>query len=377
MAKKRANGEGTIRQRKDGTWEARMTVDGKVKYFYGKTQSKAIAARKAYKKMLEDGLNIEAGKMTVGQWLDIWLKYYTVGIKHSTAVKYEVDIRLHIKPYIGSIKLSALKTPAIQKLYNQKLDSELSPKSLKNVHGVLHKALDQAVKLGYMSRNVSDLCVLPKVLKDEIHPLKDDEVPRFLHMIQGNQFEMLFLVTLFTGMRQGEALGLQWDSVDFTRGTIHIHHQLQRFREKGKGSHVGFAPPKNNKERTIMPARQVMDILRKVKNQQDAWAKQYAEIWDNSMNLVFTNQQGRHLSDNTVYKCTKRFGKALGRPELRFHDLRHTYATLSLQNGDDIKMLSTNLGHATTAFTMDVYGHVSRRMLEDSAARMEKYISNL
>ena len=95
------------------------------------------------------------------------------------------------------------------------------------------------------------------------------------------------------------------------------------------------------------------------------------------MNLVFTNQQGKHLSDNTVYKWIKRFGKALGRPELRFHDLRHTYATLSLQNGDDIKMLSTNLGHATTAFTMDVYGHVSRRMLEDSAARMEKYISNL
>ena len=317
MAKKRANGEGTIRQRKDGTWEARMTVDGKVKCFYGKTQRTAMDARKAYKKALEAGLNVEAGKMTVAQWLDIWFRDYTPGIKDSTAVRYEVDMRLHVKPYIGTTKLAALKAPAIQRLYNQKLNDGMSPKSVRNIHGMLHKALDQAVKLDYINKNISDLCILPKSKKEEIHPLKDEEIPAFLSIIRGHEYEVLYRVALFTGMRQGELLGLQWDSIDFNRGTIFVHQQLQRMRKKGSSGGYKLVPTKNSKVRTIVPAKQVLQLL------------------------------------------------------------RHTYAALSLQNGDDIKTLSTNLEHATTAFTMDVYGHVSQKMREASAARMENYISNL
>ena len=126
-----------------------------------------------------------------------------------------------------------------------------------------------------------------------------------------------------------------------------------------------------------MPARQVMDLLQQIKQQQVLWEEQNRLIWNNSANLVFTTPQGRYLSDNTVYKQFKKLAAQMGRPEVRFHDLRHTYATLSLQNGDDIKTLSTNLGHATTAFTMDVYGHVSQTMREASASRMEKFISSL
>ena len=186
MAKKRANGEGTLRKRSNGTWEARISIDGKSKSFYGKTQALVICARDAFLKAHDDGINLDAGKMTVAQWLEIWRTEYTAGIKPLTAARYEVDIRVHINPAIGRIKLASLKAPALQRLYNQKLQGELSPKSVRNLHGVMHKALDQAVKLGYLSKNVSDLCSLPRARKVEMHPLKDEAIPIFLKKIAGH-----------------------------------------------------------------------------------------------------------------------------------------------------------------------------------------------
>lgn len=315
--------------------------------------------------------------MTVAQWLEIWRSEYTVGIKPLTAARYEVYIRVHINPAIGRIKLASLKAPALQRLYNRKLQGELSPKSVRNLHGVMHKALDQAVKLGYISKNVSDLCSLPRARKVEMHPLKDDAVPRFLKKIEGHVFEHLYRLALFTGMRESEVLGLTWDCIDFARGTIHLYRQLQRRKIKGGGGGYCFGPLKNSRERTIKPAKQVMAMLRQVQKDQAEMEEKNREIWDNTMNLVFTNEAGRHLVDRTVYKHLKAIVGQLGFPEVRFHDLRHTYATLALQNGTDIKTVSANLGHATTAFTMDVYGHVTQAMLNDSACRMEKYIDSL
>ena len=194
----------------------------------------------------------------------------------------------------------------------------------------------------------------------------------FLEAIKGDEYEYLFFVALFTGMRKGEVMGLTWDVVDFARGTVLINKQLQRPRV-GDGT-CQLVSTKNGKARKLKPAKEVMNVLYRVKKQQMAWQLKNGECFQNSMNLVFTHELGGYLNPNTVYNHFKEIVKRIGAPELRFHDMRHSYAVASLQIGDDVKTVQSNLGHATAAFTLDVYGHVTDQMKEESANRMERFI---
>ena len=172
-------------------------------------------------------------------------------------------------------------------------------------------------------------------------------------------------------MREGEALGLLWECVDFEKGTILIKHQLQREKKKN-GAYI-FAPLKNDKARTITPAPWVMDVLRAHRAKQAQQHLMAGSQWENS-GLVFTDERGHHLAIHTVYTAFKKVATSIGRPDARFHDLRHSYAVAAIRSGDDIKTVQGNLGHATAAFTLDVYGHVTDQMKQASAARMENYI---
>ncbi len=189
------------------------------------------------------------------------------------------------------------------------------------------------------------------------------------------EFEYLYLVTLFTGMREGEVLGLTWDCVDFKAGTVLINKQLIKNRdEAGK---FELTSTKNGKSRKIAPAPFVMRILKDQQQKQLEERFRAQSAWCNEWNLVFTDELGGHLSAVTVYNNFKRLAKQAGFPEARFHDLRHSYAVAALQSGDDIKTVQENLGHHAAAFTLDVYGHVTERMKEDSAARMEAFINGV
>jgi integrase len=195
-----------------------------------------------------------------------------------------------------------------------------------------------------------------------------------LQAIKGHRFENIFTVALFTGMREGETLGLTWDCVDFDKGTVTINKQLQR--EKIKGGRYILAPTKNGKARTITPAPWVMQILRSHRAKQAEQRLKLGEVWEDS-GLVFTNELGQHLAIHTVYKDFKAVVASIGCPSVRFHDLRHSYAVASIRSGDDIKTIQGNLGHATAAFTLDIYGHVTDQMKQESAARMESYIKGV
>lgn len=386
-----AQGAGTIRKKtitkndKQYTyWEARITIGrdpgtGKQiqKSFTGKTQKEVREKMQAAVVEVNEKTYAEPSKMTFGQWLDIWTDEYLGGVKPRTVDSYKATVRVHLKPALGAIKLSALATHDIQRLYNslQKGDNPLSPKSIKNINGVVHKALQQAVELGYIKFNPADACKLPRVEKAEIKPLDDCAIARFLEVIHGHQFEYLYLTTLFTGMREGEVLGLTWDCIDFKKGTILINKQLQKVRASG-GEYV-FISPKNNKHRRITPAPSVMSILRaQLQRQFELKCNSHGE-WDNPMNLVFTNELGHNLSAQTVYLHFKKLIAAAGYPDTRFHDLRHSYAVAALQAGDDIKTVQENLGHHAAAFTLDVYGHVTEKMKNESAARMEAFIKDV
>ena len=389
MARKRAvNGAGTQpRKRKDGRWEGRVIIG--INPGTGKPISKSVYAdtaaecRKLMAKLIaavDEGSYSEPSKLTVAQWLDIWQEGYLGGLKDSTIAHYNGHIENNIKPHIGAIKLVSLQPHMIQALYNKLLESPANPegvsaKTIKNLHCVVHKALKQAVKLGYLKSNPSDACELPRIEKTQLTYLDEDDIKALLEAISGHKFENLYTVDLFTGMRQGEILGLTWDNVDLEAGIITIAQQLQKERKKG-GKHR-LVSNKNDRIRRIRPAQFVMDILKKQRQTQLENRLKAGELWNNEMNLVFTDELGGHLYAITVYKNFKKIVAKIGIPDARFHDMRHTFAMLSLQNGDDIKTLQQNIGHATASFTLDKYAYVSQRMQQESADRMQNYITEL
>ena len=317
--------------------------------------------------------------MTVNEWLDIWLKDYQIGVKDSTAYLYERQAKLYLRPALGNIPLETLKAHTVQRLYNllsQEHDGQpaLSAKSIKNIHGVLHKALKQAILIGYLRTNPTEACILPRIIRKEMHPLEEDQVAVFLREVQGHPHEYLYKIALFTGLREGEVLGLGWEHIDFQAGILTVKRQLRREQKKGGGYY--FSPPKNNKSRCLTLAPSVIQLFRLQKLEQNSMRMEAGDAWEEH-GLIFTNQTGGYLSYRTVYDCFKRIVRNIGAPATRFHDLRHTFAVASIKSGDDIKTVQENLGHATAAFTLDVYGHVTKQMKQDSAARMEQFIKSV
>ena len=258
---KNARGGGSIRQRPDGRWEAHFTVgrdpgSGKQvqRSIYGATQKEVRQKLAQITAAVDSGTYTAPSKMTVGQWLDIWTAEYLNHVRPRTVEAYQCQIKNHIRPALGALRLEALNAHTIQSFYNglgkpQGDKPGLSAKSIKNIHGILHKAIQQAVTVGYLKFNPADACTLPRVERKELKPLDEDATARFIEAVKGHRYETVFLVTLFTGMREGEDLGLTWDYVDFDRGTVTINKQLQK--TTGGGSVYILSPTKNGRGRVI------------------------------------------------------------------------------------------------------------------------------
>lgn len=383
--KRGANGGGSIRQRADGTWEARITLGtnpgtGKPmrKSIYGKSQKEVRQKMQKALVEVDEGIYTEQSKITVKQWMGTWLAEFTGDVKDSTRTSYRQHMNNHVIPALGAVKLSELTPAACQKFINDLSRVKgLSAKTVKNVHGVLHHALKQAVRLGYMRMNPTEACTLPRIEKAKIEPLDAPEIKRLLDVLGDDVYSDVLRVDIFTGMREGEILGLQWSCVDFDRGTITIEKQLSRPRVKG--DEYRFTSLKNDKPRTVQPAPFVMQILKRQRRRQAEQRIQAGGAWDDCgfPDLVFTSETGKYLNYTIVLRHLKKALEVAGLPEKRFHDLRHTYAVSSLQAGDDVKTVQENLGHHTAAFTLDQYGHVTESMRQASAQRMEAFINGL
>ena len=379
---KNAKGAGTIRKRPDGRWEGRYSTgfDPKTgkqiqKSVYGSSQKEVRQKLSKITSEIDEGIYTDPCNMKLSTWLDIWLKEYTGNLKASTLSIYDSHVRTHLKPNLGQIRLSKLAPHMVQHLYNELLNERgLSAKTVKNVHGALHRAMEQAKQLGYIRVNPLDAVIVPRVEKTQIETLADDEMLRFLNVIKGEPDELIYFVTVFTGLRQGEVLGLTWDCVDFENNMLLINKQHTQLR---KTKEYVFASLKNDKIRTLTVADEVMDALRRQQKKQEAWAEEAGSAWSNPDQLVFTNELGRYVSNKTLYNRFKRLMKANGFDELRFHSLRHTFAVNSLRAGDDIKTVQENLGHATASFTLSTYAHSTPGMKKESANRMEQYIKSL
>ncbi|MGI6670920.1 MAG: tyrosine-type recombinase/integrase [Christensenellales bacterium] len=240
------------------------------------------------------------------------------------------------------------------------------------------RALSQAIRLGYLKSNPCANIVLPRIIPYEMHPLNEAEMKSFIDSIKGNEYETLFWVDMFTGMRLGEITGLTWDRVNFNTGTIMVDRQLQREKKKG-GAYI-LVSVKNDQPRKLNPAPFVMGLLKEQRAKQAKQRLEAGELWGcegGPEDLVFTNALGRHYKHNTITHNVSRIGKRIGIEGLCFHDLRHTYAVNALRAGDDVKTVQSNLGHATAAFTLDRYGHYTDDMRRDSAARMEVFAKDV
>ena len=412
-----AKGAGSLRlvtKEKNGKkyeyWEGQVTIGidpgtgkQKRKTFTGKSQGEVLKAMQAAQNAVNEGSFFEPSKLTVKEWFETWLAEYSADKKPLTVTQYRSMAETHIFPALGAVKLKDLKAPQLQKFYNQlakdgkaarqknketgkveviKTGEPLSAKTIKNIHGIISKALNTAVNQGLIRENVAQRVTVPKVTKAEIEPLTEEQQKAFIKAIQEHRFKTIYTVILFTGLREGEAIGLTWDCIDFKKGTLKVYRQLQR-RTEAEGGYQ-FAPLKNDKARVIKISPFVLKLLEKQKIQQRAEKLAAGESWEGfktlpeqEQSLVFTNATGKHLNIVTLYKQFKQIAAQIGTPEARIHDLRHTFAVNSLQCGDDVKTVQGALGHATAAFTLDVYGHVSERMMEEHANRQQAYIKSL
>lgn len=393
---KKAKGTGTVRHKtvvKNGKeyqyWEGRVTtgtdpLSGKQiqKSVTGKTQAEVIKKMREIQIDVDNNTYLEPSKIRVSEWLDIWIKEYSSNVKPGTLYIRDSAIQIHIKPMIGKIKLSDLNTIQIQKMYNSlsSVDgSDLSPRYKRNILSTLHNALQTAVKIGIIKTNPADNIVKEKNTSKQMRVLTDEETSRFLMKIRGNKYEDAYIFTIFTGLRRGEVCGLSWNDIDFKNGTITICHQLQR--DKFKSGKYVLTSTKNGKSRIIKPAPYVMDLLHRRKVTQYKAMLEAKDKWSNPFNLVFTidhgTHPGRYIVSTSLYNQIKKIFAEIGIPEMRLHDLRHTYAVISIRNGDDIKMIQENLGHSSAAFTLSTYIHVTSDMKDKSSERMEEYIEKM
>lgn len=410
-----AQGAGTIRKKtvtRRGTeytyWEARVTVGrdpgtGKQiqKSFSGKTQKEVREKMQAAAVEINNSSYIEPSKLTLGQWLDTWLAgLYSQ--KPGTIHHYRAQINTHIKPQMGALKLAELQKSDFDRFYkylltfgkeSKKKDTvsgkmvvvsraPLSQKSVKNIHVILKAAIGAALDEGKLKTDPMRKVEFKTPPKPEIHALDDEQVKAYLAAVDADPLALMLKFILFTGLREGEALGLTWDCVNFRSGQITIRQQLQDLGKANGG--MTIVPTKNSKARILTPVPTVLQLLKQQQTKQLEERFRAGGTWigwqtenERKKALVFTNAFGGCFRPKTVYQHNRKIAAAAGIDGCRVHDLRHTFAVLSLQNGDDVKTVQSNLGHATAAFTLDVYGHVTDRMKDESAARMEAYIKGI
>jgi integrase len=372
LSKKRGNGEGSVYRRKDGRWVGQYTVyttkGPKYRYIYGKTR--AAVAEKLTKAMADrdGGFVFDAGNVSLGEYLDRWLTDSLKGtVRASTCERHEVNVRVHINPSLGRLSLKGLTPAHVRGLYREKLDAGLAPATVRKIHSTLHKALSQAVADGVVPRNAADVQA-PRPAPKEMRPLSEDEARTFLEVARtcGDRFEALYLLAITTGLRRGELLGLRWDDADLERGTLRVGRSLVR---EGGGHKVGETKTRRGRRQVNLTPRTVQALKAHRKRQLEEKMRLAGAYEDHG--LIFSTTVGTPVNpENLVNRSFKPLLKKAGLPKIRFHNLRHTCATLLLERGIHPKFVQELLGHATIAMTLDTYSHYLPSMGDQAAGAM-------
>jgi integrase len=375
--RKRGNGEGSITRRKNGGWMAQYVVytatGRKRKTIYGKTRAEVAGKLARAISNREDGFGFDSQNLTVGEYLDSWLTDSVQDtVRLTTYQGYERIVRLHIKPMLERIKLERLTPVHVRGLYRERLEAGLAPRMVQLVHTILHRALKQAVADNFIPRNVTEAVKAPRPERREMKPLNPVQARILLEAARGVKLEALYVLALTTGMRQGEILGLMWEDIDMEAATV----QVRRTLSTAMGEGFSFNAPKTSKSRrSIRIPKLALHCLRRRRTSQLEERMKNAGLWEDH-DLVFTTRFGTPIARASL--ITHSFKPLLRRadlPDIRFHDLRHTCATLLLSKGVHVKLVQELLGHSTIAITLDTYSHVLPGMGEGIANTMDEVLS--
>lgn len=371
MVTRRAHGEGTIRQRTDGRWEARMSLpDGRRKSFYGKTRKAVQDQLREAQRKVESGIDLSKDRITVRQYLEHWLKDIEPNVRPSTHTSYSSYCRNHLIPSLGSIRLSELKAPHVNTMLREMAEKGLAPRTRNYARSILRKALNDAIDADLLSSNAAEKARPARQSTAPIEPLTPEQVQILLRHTRDHWLGPLIHTAIGTGLRQGELFGLRWDDVDLENATITVRFALQRINRVPT-----FVPPKTEKSRrTIALDPTTLAALKRQRIRQLEARMVAGEKWQD-WNLVFTSTIGTPLDQSNVTRQFQRLLREAGLPRQRFHDLRHCAASLLLSQGAELRTIQEFLGHSQISLTANTYTHLSEKLWRDTAQRMGEALS--
>ena len=377
IAKKRKNGEGTLRLRKDGRWEGRIVVGYNekslpiTKSVTAKTKTECAAKLEKLKEQYGRVTEKIKPDMPFGEWIDFWYQTYCRHtLRITTKGEYENRIYNHIIPGIGKIPLNKLSQSDLQqfyakektggrKLHTQTLGKGLSDRMIRAIHANCRTALQRAVQDGLIRTNPAVGCKLPPKKAREMQVLTQNEILRFLHQAKEEGYYELFLLELGTGMRRGEILALKWSDLNFTTGELHIERQVYVI----KGESIISVPKTKASVRTVILPPSLVNVL-----------AQYKQAVDSDWMFPSPLDSSKPRNPSSVRKRLQLILERAGCKRVRFHDLRHTFATMALEHGMDVKTLSATIGHISSATTLDIYSHITDTMQRQAAVRIDRKI---
>mgnify|MGYP000013295368 FL=1 len=382
MAKRRASGEGSIRKKQNGLWEGRIVIGHRenglplYRYVYGKTQ-KELLDKLHRSRELYQGIDLtEGSRMTLGGWLDRWLaEYISVSVRPSTLAGYRRYAEHYIKPFLGEKVISKLTTEDIQQLYRKlkkygrvnehaELGRQLSDETIRHIHSMLHLAMEDAVRARMIPVNPTNGTTVPKPNRQAKRILNDEELERFMTECRKDAiWHDFFYVELTTGLRRGEICGLMWQDFDEAKGTLKIARTLHCTKI---GDYTTGGTKTGKGTRTITLPLSTAQLLRKRKlTALSEW------IFPDPLRPEYP------IVPSSAYNRMKKLLETAGLPPIRFHDLRHTFATHALTSGVDTKTLSDILGHTNASFTLDTYTHVTGDMQSHASAIVGSFVEDV
>lgn len=388
---KNGNNEGSIRKRANGSWEGRYS-DGYdergrqiQRSVYGKTRKEVSDKLNTILYQKQNGTYVQPNRVTLKDWLNDWLMNYAkITVRPSTYISYEGYVYNHINPILGDVPIQQVTPVIVQNFYNQKYESGrsdgmggLSPKTIRNLHNMLHQALDQARINGLIFNNPTDGAVIPKQEKREMRVLSVQEESALLSVIQLHRLGAAIAFDLATGLRIGELCALRWSDLNFSTRTIKISRTLQRIKkslnEQYDGDNTTAVLEGNVKTnsgfREIPLPDKIFQMLLAHQQNQIAELAQFGIPYQNN-GYIFAMPMGTCVEPHTMRDALNFLLKAAGIEHANFHALRHTFATRAIENGVNIKTLSDILGHSQVQITMDLYCHSSLDLMRDSMDKL-------
>ena len=370
MAKRRTNQEGSIWKDKN-KWRAAVVIDGKRLTCNFDTKTECSVWIKDTQAQVERGMTYRKANITLGEFIEQWLGIHKTTVAPKTSLQYEQLIRSYIKPQIGKIKLRELRLDRVEAHYVALQKSGLSARGVRYVHSILHKSLNDAIRRGFAAYNATQGAILPRLDFKEMVFLDADEVLQFLITTQKSHYHALYTLAIKTGMRKGELLALKWTDINWQRGTLRVQRQVQRIRGQGL---IFRAPKTRAGRRTIQLGEKTLETLRKQLEQCDLLRNHAGDCWEEH-NLIFPSTAGTPLGGSNLSKDFKAQLEKAGVKKIRFHDLRHTAASLMLNHGVPVIVVSKILGHSKTSTTLDIYGHIIPVMQEEAARIMDEIVT--